>query len=255
MAQHAATVGEALAAVGGNITYHSPGATVSVLVGPGGTKSEPLACLRYHLDVPAGVVQHQNAELAYTIAVDFLRMLAQPTQSDWRIHFAHAKGLSKARYCKQLGCDVRLGQPFDALYFPATLLQSPVDAADPALAATAERFIAHLVRRHPLDIARQVEALLTRQLAGGACTLPVVARQLTLSERSLQRRLQEQGTSFDQIADRARRNLAHELLVDTQIPLTQICAALGYTESSTFNRSYKRWFGATPLSYRRQLRG
>jgi len=250
MAQHAATVGEALEAVGRNMPYHSPGATVAVLLESLAGNAAPLASLSYTLKVPVGAIQRQNSELVYAIAVDFLRMLSHQPGSNWRIHFAHTKGLSKARYRKHLGCEVQLGQPFDALYFPAELLQSPVDAADPHLVATAERFISHIVRRHPLDIVMQVETLLIRQLAGGACILPVIARQLTMSERSLQRCLQEQGSTFEEIADRVRRKRADELLTQTQVPLTQICTALGYTESSTFNRSCRRWFDVTPLKYR-----
>jgi AraC-like DNA-binding protein len=89
-------------------------------------------------------------------------------------------------------------------------------------------------------------------LAGSTVTLPRIANQLSLSARSLQRRLQEQSSSFEQIAEHVRRHRAHELLSQTQIPLTQIVSALGYTESSTFNRSCQRWFSVTPLEYRQQ---
>jgi AraC-like DNA-binding protein len=250
VAQHASTVGEALAAVTRNIAYHSPGAALRLDVEPPIANHRTLACLRYELHLPQGTAHRQNSELAYTIAFDFLRMISHQPGDDWLIHLSHAKGLSKARYRKHLGCVVRLGQPFEALYFPAKLLDFPVDAADPELVATAERFVSHVVRRHPLDIGKQVETLVIRQLAGGTCTLPVVAKQLTVSERTLQRCLQEQGSSFDQIAEAVRRSRAHELLTQTLIPLTQICAAIGYTESSTFNRSCQRWFNASPLKYR-----
>jgi len=254
MAQHAATVAEALNAVGRNMSYHSPGAEVRVTVESLADKASSVACLRYQLNLPASIAHRQNSELAYAIAVDFVRMISRQPGADWRVCLAHDNGLSRAQYRKHLGCEVRLGQPFEALYFPARILQSPVDAADPQLVATAERFVSHVVRRHPLDIAMQVETLLIRQLAFGACVLPIIAKQLTMSERSLQRRLQEQGSSFDQIADRVRRNRAHELLAQTQIPLTQICTALGYTESSTFNRSCQRWFNVTPLKHRESHR-
>jgi len=75
-----------------------------------------------------------------------------------------------------------------------------------------------------------------------------------MSTRSLQRRLQSQGISFDDIADRVRRNRAIEYLRQTVLPLAQVSSLLGYTESSTFNRACKRWFGVTPLGYRKEAK-
>lgn len=252
MAQHAATVGQALEAVQRHILYHSPGAEVQLGLEPLVGNAGQFACLRYELHLPTGTVDRQNSELAFAIVIDFLRMVSNQPSTDWQIHFAHGAGLDKRLYRKRLGCEVLLGQKFNALFFPAQLLNTPIDAADPALVATAERFVSHVVRRYPLDIAMQVETLLIRQLAGSAVTLPRIANQLSMSKRSLQRRLQEHGSSFDQIADHARRNRAHELLTQTQIPLAQIGSALGYTESSTFNRACQRWFKATPLKYRQR---
>jgi AraC-like DNA-binding protein len=255
MAQHAATVGQALEVVQRNIPYHSPGAEVHLGIEPLAGKTRQFACLRYELHLPIGTADRQNSELAYAIVIDFLRMVSNQPSTDWQIHFVHGAGLDKGQYRKHLGCEVRLSQKFNALFFPAELLNTPIDAADPALVATAERFVSHVVRRHPLDIAMQVETLLIRQLAGSAVTLPRIAHQLSMSIRSLQRRLQEHDSSFDQIADRVRRNRAYELLTQTQIPLAQIGSALGYTESSTFNRACQRWFNATPLKYRQLHQG
>lgn len=70
---------------------------------------------------------------------------------------------------------------------------------------------------------------------------------------ALQRRLAGLGTSFETIVTDLRRALALELLRRPDLPMGEIATQLGYSEQSVFTRSFKRWFGATPLAYRRCL--
>lgn len=203
-ALHAPTVSDAIMAVSRNIPYHSPGATVSLTFLTEESVSGPreMACMRYVLNIPENMHHRQNSEIAYAIAMKFLEMSASlnsQDKNDLRIHFSHAKGLTKKQYQKHLGCEVRLGQPFEGLFFPKSILQRRVNTADPLILDTAQRFVSLIMRRYPLDIAMQVETLLVRQLANGACTMPLIARQLFLSARSLQRRLLANGTTFDDI--------------------------------------------------------
>jgi len=249
MARHAATVGDAIAAVRRHLPYHSPGAEIQLdRESHGG-----YARLRYALHLPTELPHRQNSELAYGIAVQFLRLLSSATPGDWLIHFAHAEGLIPSRYRRHLGCEVRLAQDVDALFFPADLVDARIDTSDPVLTRTAASFVSDVIRRFPLDIELQVETLIIRQLASGGCTLPRIAQQLRLPERTLQRRLQDAGRNFEEIVDRVRRHRTHEYLLRTAIPLRQVSTLLGYTEQSTFIRACRRWFGKSPLERRREL--
>jgi AraC-like DNA-binding protein len=259
LAQHAATVGDALAAISNNMLYHSPGAEVRLLhsgwpasaLPPGDTQ---WACLCYRADLGDDGEYRHNVELSYTIAVEFLRLISQQPSGQWRLNFAHQAALPLPDYRAHLGCRVYFGQPFAGLFFPAALLQQPIQGdqrSSGALAATAERFVAHMLRRQPLNITAQVEALVKQQLSSGRCTLPVIARQLSMSPRSLQRRLVNHGVAFREIVDALRRELAERLLCQSELSLMQVCVALGYSEASTFNRACQRWFGTTPLRLRR----
>jgi AraC-like DNA-binding protein len=84
-------------------------------------------------------------------------------------------------------------------------------------------------------------------------TLAVIAEHLCTQERTLQRRLAEQGTSFDLLVEAARRDRADRLLVEANRPLSQVARMLGYSEQSSFNRAFGRWFGTSPLKRRRAL--
>jgi AraC-like DNA-binding protein len=80
-----------------------------------------------------------------------------------------------------------------------------------------------------------------------------VADALSMHPRTLQRRLRELGTTFEDIKDEARRDLAHRYLAHRDVPLAQVTALLDYSEQSALTRSCHRWFGATPRVLRASL--
>jgi AraC-like DNA-binding protein len=81
-------------------------------------------------------------------------------------------------------------------------------------------------------------------------TITAVARQLSLSRRTLARRLTEQGTSFRALTEKRRRKRSLELISDASLDISQIAERLGYTEPSNFGRAFRRWFNETPHAYR-----
>ena len=81
------------------------------------------------------------------------------------------------------------------------------------------------------------------------------ARMLALSERTLHRRLAEEGTRFSAMVDEARFGRARDLLGEGRMPIEQIASAVGFAEPSSFSRAFKRWSGMGALEYRRQTQG
>jgi AraC-like DNA-binding protein len=73
-----------------------------------------------------------------------------------------------------------------------------------------------------------------------------------LSVRSLQRKLQQGGTSFRKLLDRTREDLARQYICDNGVDLTEIAFLLGFSEHSAFSRAFKRWTGRTPSDMRRE---
>jgi AraC-like DNA-binding protein len=164
----------------------------------------------------------------------------------------HSAGVSPARYRKAFGCTVFFEQPFDALIFPSGLLDVKIDQANDDLRRKAERYVNDVVQRFPLDIGKQTSALVDRHLATGHFGLRDIARQLSLHERTLQRRLSEQDLVFEDIVDHLRRERASEYLRSSAIPLTQVAAFLGYSNQAAFTRACRRWFGDSPQRLRRR---
>ncbi len=85
-----------------------------------------------------------------------------------------------------------------------------------------------------------------------ALKLEQAARQLGVSKRTLQRRLQEKQVSYSQCVDFAKRKQALTLLADTQLTTQQIAYQLGYEEPSNFHRTFRRWYPFSPMQYRQQ---
>ena len=95
-----------------------------------------------------------------------------------------------------------------------------------------------------------VRAYLKLRIAEPELSLKEMARHFQLSERTLQRRLSEQGTSLNDLRDEIRRDMSLTLLKETSLPIADICYRLGYSAPSAFSRSVTRWFGYSPRAVR-----
>ena len=93
------------------------------------------------------------------------------------------------------------------------------------------------------------------RLGNQSLAMAALARELGTSTRTLRRRLLEHRTSYHEILDRVRRELADELLGDPHHPLSDVAFLLGFSDASAFHRAYVRWTGSTPASRRRAPHG
>lgn len=241
VAQYAGTVGEALEQLGRYMPYHSPGVTLTIAV-----EGERAVLALNHDASIQGPGRRHLTELAFTVTCGFLRLITRDAGSDWQIEFAHESALPMSRYRRAFGCKVSLGQASNRLLFPAGLLQVRIDSANGELQTAAERAVRNLIQRHPLDLGRQVSALIDRSLASGNCTLPVVAEQLQMPAHTLKRRLAALGLQFEEIVDGLRRQRAESLIAHAQLPLTEVTFLLGYGDPSSLTRACRRWFGKPP---------
>ncbi|AUC43481.1 AraC family transcriptional regulator [Dickeya solani] len=99
-------------------------------------------------------------------------------------------------------------------------------------------------------MSERVRSTLLETLPAGEASMQVVSRKLAVSTRTLQRRLQNEGTSFQQILDNVRGSLAHHYLRNTDMSSAEISFLLGYEDSNSFARAFQAWTGKTPQAVR-----
>ena len=96
----------------------------------------------------------------------------------------------------------------------------------------------------------QVEAKLLEQLPSGHTSQESIAKALHLSSRSLQRKLKEEGTTYKQLLEDTRRELAAQYVKESELSVGEITFLLGFSEPANFSRAFKRWTGVSPSAYR-----
>lgn len=100
--------------------------------------------------------------------------------------------------------------------------------------------------------AKRVRAALLEGLPSGLVSMEAIADRLALSKRTLQRRVEAEGTSFKQILNETRETLARHYLAKTALPAAEISFLLGFEEPNSFHRAFRAWTGTTPESFRRE---
>lgn len=138
-----------------------------------------------------------------------------------------------------------------SVLFDRVDMDAPLPMANDALAQLHKRFASdYLARFSDGQVTHQVRQILCRSLPKGEPKREQVAQTLRLSERTLQRRLKEEGTSFHQMLDDTRRELTSQYLTQPKLSLQEISYLLGFSTPSNFFRAFRRWFGTTPNEYR-----
>jgi AraC-like DNA-binding protein len=110
-------------------------------------------------------------------------------------------------------------------------------------------------RAQQRSTSEQVKWILKRLLAGSRPEISAVARELGLSDRTLQRRIVDDGSTFRQLLLEARQELAREYLNRPEIDVTEVAYLLGYEDANSFYRAFRTWEGMTPAQLRSALRG
>ncbi len=99
-------------------------------------------------------------------------------------------------------------------------------------------------------VAETVKWIIRRSLMGGHYDIQAVARELNLSDRTLQRRLREEGTSFKALLTQARHEQAREYLADPSLEIKEVACLVGYEDQNSFYRAFRVWEGVTPARWR-----
>jgi AraC-like DNA-binding protein len=172
-------------------------------------------------------------------------------------HFQHPP-LPRAELEKvaaSLGCPIRFNAPDTRLVLSERVTERPLLARNRDLFAYLDRHALVLqekLARTP-SLTGRLRELLVERLRDGEPDQPSIARAVGLSERTLQRRLQEENSSFAALVDEVRSDLSRAYLADPKLAIFEVAFLLGYSEPSAFNRAFRRWTGQSPSEFRSRL--
>ena len=192
-------------------------------------------------------VPHQRIEFILVTLIGFCRWISGREVHPLGIELPYPPPADPAPYGAAFRCPVSFDAPRNSVLFARADMTAPLPTSNPLLAELHERFageyLKHFDHAHTSYRAREV---IIRRLPDGEPRRDQVAGELRMSERTLQRRLEAEATSFIQLLDTTRRELAEQYLGRLHLSLAQAAYLLGFADQSSFFRACKRWFALSP---------
>ncbi|MGJ8687865.1 MAG: helix-turn-helix transcriptional regulator, partial [Spongiibacteraceae bacterium] len=146
---------------------------------------------------------------------------------------------------------LEFGATETAMYMEADVLNQPLDNANPDLARHNDEILArYLSDFDKQNVANRVHGCLVKQLPLGEPTQEKTAEALHMSLRNLQRKLSAEDTSYKEILNQTRHDLALSYMQDLRYSISEITYLLGFSDTSSFNRAFRRWTSQSPSEYR-----
>jgi AraC-like DNA-binding protein len=189
------------------------------------------------------------------IIVPMLKTIASFAGPDWRptrLEIEYQPGRLADATRERLDIDVRFGTAGTRVLFDAALLDLGADTT-PSVVTDIVTFreIRHaLCHRPPRTVAEACREILRARLSDGDARIDPVARLMCVGVRTLQRRLHQEGTTFREIMEGLRAERGVALVVETELPLGEIAASLGFLDQAHFTRAFRRWTGRPPSALR-----
>ncbi len=192
-------------------------------------------------------------EFGFAALVHLARRATGRPVTPSRVELRHAAPPDLAPYRAVFGPRVAFARPVHEIAFDRATLALPLVTHDPGLREVIESHARSMLEKLPPNaapFAARVRAALVDGMRGRALELDVIAERLGVTRRTLQRKLKEEGTRFDDLLDDVRRELAERYLGDARVSVQETAFLLGFSEVSAFHRAFVRWTGTTPARFR-----
>ncbi|MFD0987979.1 AraC family transcriptional regulator [Methyloligella solikamskensis] len=214
---------------------------------------------RFSYSIVDNTVKHKAQDANFTEAT-LCSMVEAVLGKGWKpsyVDLAHAPGDDASLYAETFACPMRFQRRDNAILLPASCLDTPSPHRDPVLN---RRLIAELedtLHRKALhaDFATSVKAWITSALCQSDSTdIHIAAADFGMSQRNFQRRLADLGVNYVGLRNTVRVEIAKCMLALTNLPIPEISAHLGYSETSAFARSFRKLADETPARFREVAR-
>ncbi len=186
-----------------------------------------------------------------TVIVAMCRINAGNELNPLKVNITHEEYPCAGKYYEYFRCPVQFNAETNSLTFSVDRIDKKLDGANPQLANLNDQvMVKALAKLNRSNIEQRVKAAIIEQLPSGNVSQESIADALHMSVRNLQRKLKLSNTSFRQVMEECRQELARQYIKNSTMSLSEVAYLLGFAESSSFSRAYKRWFGHTPSQAR-----
>ncbi|MDO3720517.1 AraC family transcriptional regulator [Marinobacter sp. chi1] len=252
IARSADTVGDAINSIARYLHLHSPALGLSKTVeGSGDDQRVRFAFLID--DADAGGYRPQAYELSLSNSMQAMKLLCGECFDPLSVHFKHPRAGAEAAYREVFHCTPHFNDSWCGFCLSPDVFDIPLASADHQTWQLAEQYLASQQAPNAMTLAEDVTRLVNTLLPTGKCSSETIASHLNMHKRTLQRRLGQEGVTYEQLLNEERQKLARHYLAEPNLKLSQIAGLLGYSEQSAFNRACKDWFGVTPRTFRQQI--
>jgi AraC-like DNA-binding protein len=247
--RYSATVGEAMTCVSNYLEVYNNALAFDIRTG----ERRGEARLEFRL-LPGHYLRWaQTAEHGIGLTWRIMTLLSEGRCDLRRVWFPHPAVGSETSYRIHFDAPVEFGAHHGALAVAETNLSLPISENIEELQNAATRYLDGQLSRGRTALTMRVRETVAAFLGTGNCSRNEVAGALFMHPRTMQRRLGEEGTTFEDIKEEARRDLAQRYLVQPDLSIGQITTLLGYRDQSAFTRSCRRWFDRSPRDMRAHL--
>ena len=244
LVQNSPDVGTALRGLVRYLHLHVRGAVTSLAVHGNS------AMLGYDIYQPRVEAADQIADGAVAVMFNIVRALCGPEWKPIEAWFAHRRPEDVGPFRRFFRVPLRFDGEQNAIVFSADWLNRRLPAADPELRRLLQKQTDAFEARHGDDFPEQIRRVLRTALLTGHAKADQVAGLFSLHSRTLNRRLNSFGTTFQELVDEGRYAIARQMLEGSDTGVSQIAASLDYADASAFTRAFRRWSGTTPARWR-----
>lgn len=203
------------------------------------------------------VVWPQVVDNVFASWINYARWLADDHEaSPLRVKLRRSSpgGIHEKAYFERWQCPVEFGADENSVVLHQSLMSTRLRQPDPLLRKTLE---AHALSQLALldsdtDLTSRVKQSIQKQLADGVTRQDMIAEDLGMTSRTLQRKLGQEGMSYQKLLDDVRQQMAEDYLRNTEMSISDIAFRLGYSETTSFHRKFKAATGQTPGDLRRK---
>ena len=249
--QNSPTAAEALDCTSRYLFVHARSLSVRLVPDPKMVRG--VVGVRYGYTEPVKVPP-QSADMGLLFLHRALLYLLGGSYGLRSVEVPHRPAAPVSRYEELFGARVNVDQSAALLRVPHDLPGRSIEGGDDMTRRLALAYLDAQAPAAERAVAGRVRAILQQSLGTGSTSVAAVGELLAMSTRSLQRHLADEATSFSAVLDAARRDRADQLLRDSDLPLSQISAAVGFRDATTLSQNARRWWGMTARDRRRSYR-